>query len=71
MCKRINQYSIDGIYIQTYNSLGEAAMAVDTTRQNISMAIRKKVLTAKGYLWFEVSDPTQPDKTKIITKHND
>lgn len=71
MYKRVNQYSMDGVYIQTYDSLGEAAIAVGTTRQNISMVIRKKMLTAKGYLWFEVSDPTQPDKTKIITKQND
>lgn len=49
--KKINQYDLDGNFIQSFNSLTEAANAVNGSKGNISQVANGKYQTAYGYKW--------------------
>lgn len=49
--KKINQYDLEGNFIQSFNSLTEAAQAVNGSKGNISQAANGKYQTAYGYKW--------------------
>lgn len=64
---RINKYTQNGIFIDTYNNYKYAANSVNTTNTKaISDCCNGENHFYKGYLWFYINDPSQPDKTKII-----
>ena len=67
--KKINQYTKDGVFIKTFNSLKEAGNAFEakSAKDNIYRCCAGKQSTSYGYLWFYANDPDQPDKTKIIS----
>lgn len=48
--KLVEQYSLEGEYLQTYRGLGEAADAIYASEWGIKAAI-KKGKPYKGYLW--------------------
>jgi hypothetical protein len=54
--KQVNQYSLDGKYLKTYNSITDAAKNVNTTDDNISATCRNITQTAAGYQWRYLSD---------------
>lgn len=60
---KINQYSIDGVYINTFNSIKEAKMITGIT--TIINACLKKKYSAGSYRWYYIDDENQPDKSKI------
>lgn len=62
----INQYSIDNKFINTFNSMVEANNLTHVSKTGITNCCRKKNKTSGGYKWFYASDPSQPDKSKII-----
>lgn len=71
--KRINLYSIDDTYINTFNGITDACNNIfpdgrkcSTTSITGCLKHRYGCKTAYGYKWFYVDDETQPDKTKII-----
>lgn len=66
----LHQYSTRGDYIGTYESATAAYKATGILCEYICRSY-KTHRPAGGYLWFEASDPTQPDKSKIITRQND
>ena len=47
---KVRQYNSNGIYLRTYESIGEAARAVHTYQGNISNAIKLEI-KSKGYYW--------------------
>ena len=49
--KKINQYDLEGNFIQSFNSLTEAAQAVNGSKGNISQVANGKYKTAYGYKW--------------------
>lgn len=49
--KKVGQYSKDGILLNVYNSIQEAADAVKTKHCNISNTITNKQKTAAGFIW--------------------
>lgn len=49
--KKVNQLTIDSIYIKTYPSLNEAARQLGINRTGISQALSGKFKTAGGYKW--------------------
>lgn len=49
--RKISQYSINKEYINTFNSVKEAALAVNTVHGNISNCLNGYSKTAKGYIW--------------------
>jgi len=49
--KKINQYDLEGNFIQSFNSLTEAANAVHGSKGNISQVANGKYKTAYGYKW--------------------
>ena len=66
LTKQVNCYSLDDIFVCTYNSLEEAKNAVNLKNSyNITNVCQKRRNHAGGFKWFYVDDPDQPDKTKI------
>jgi len=49
--KRVLQYSLDGTYIQTFNSIKEAAEKTHSPRTAICQVVKGKRITAGGYMW--------------------
>lgn len=64
----VNQYSKDGKYINTFESIKEAGETLGIRRSTISSVLSKNGASksAGGYIWYYGSDPTQPNKSKII-----
>ena len=50
------QYDNDGIFIEKYQSLNDAASAAKTSKQQIENAIRGFALTAGGYQWIKIAE---------------
>ena len=71
MARKINQYDKNEIFICTWFCIASAADALMICAQNISRCAKGIRPTAGGFVWYYADDPTQPDKTKIITKQND
>ena len=50
--KRVNQFTLSGEFIKTFNSLTEASIEINCRKSSLSNAInRKKVKAFKGFLW--------------------
>ena len=64
---RVNQYDLNGVFIQSFDSYKQAAKSINTTStpriRECCLGERKSY---KGFLWFHVNDQNQPDKNKII-----
>lgn len=59
--KEIHQYSLDGNFIRSYSSIGEAAETVNGTRASIRKCANGEYHRAFGYLWsFDRKDKIQP-----------
>lgn len=69
--KSVNQYSLDGQYINSFTSIKDAQQKYGSYRGSL---VRKRCndsinqLPAYGYYWYYADDPDQPDKTKIFTE---
>lgn len=48
---KVQQYSLEGILLNEYNGIVEAANAVSSTKSQISSACRGKVKTSSGFIW--------------------
>lgn len=67
--RKVNQYSLEGIFIATFESADCAAQYVGLKGGcRITSCCRGYYgcKTAGGFLWFYADDPDQPDKSKII-----
>ena len=63
----VNCYTLDDIYVCTYDSLEDAKNAVGLKNSsNITNVCRKKRNHSGGFKWYYIDDQEQPDKTKII-----
>lgn len=49
--RKVNQYSLDGIFIKSWGSISEAEAAVGKTSRNISSVCNGKQKTAYGFIW--------------------
>ena len=49
--KKVNQYTVTGEYIKTYDSMKDAAQEYNVSRQNIYASCSKRRKTACGYIW--------------------
>jgi group I intron endonuclease len=50
--KKLNQYTLQGIFIKTFNSLTEASLEIGCRKSSLSNAIiRNKTKKFKGFLW--------------------
>lgn len=61
---QVNQYTLNDIYLNTFKNIAFAEEYTNT--KNISSCCRKKRNSSNGFKWFYASDPSQPDKSKII-----
>ena len=51
LCKKINQYTLDGILIKTFNSIKEAEELLNKKNSSIRHCLSNKCKTAYGYIW--------------------
>jgi len=66
--KRVCQFNMDGNYIQTFNSLKEAAKSININyASGISACARKKIPSSNGYRWCFEKDLNE-FKKQIIKK---
>lgn len=64
---RVNKYTQDGVFVDTYGNYLYAARSVNTTNKKaISDCCNNENHLYRGFLWFHINDKKQPDKTKII-----
>lgn len=61
---KINKYTLDGKYIETFSTLEEAKNISGIS--TIINACSKKKFQAGNFRWYYADDMIQPDKTKII-----
>jgi len=54
-CKPVNQYSLDKIFLNTYNSIEEASRKTNILASNISRVLSHDTRTAGGYYWIDAS----------------
>lgn len=65
--KKVNQYTMDGVYINTFESITLASKEIGTPSATmIGRYCNYLSKPRKGYMWYYAYDPNQPDKTKII-----
>lgn len=62
----VNQYSLNDIYINTFENMDKIVDIYNYSKGNINSVLNKKRNQAYGYKWYYANDPNQPDKTKII-----
>lgn len=63
---KVNQYTLDGKYIRTYDSALQAHVLDGHHLGSIRQCCKYKMKTHHGYKWYNANDDNQPDKTKII-----
>ena len=51
MRRKILQYSLDGVLIQTFDSIKDAALAVNCSKALLTNVCRHKGWTGRGYFW--------------------
>ena len=49
--RRVNQYSLDGVFVQTWNSIAEAGSKLGVSTQNICTVCAGRRKNAGGYVW--------------------
>lgn len=49
--KKINQYSLDGTFLNTFNSIREAMRAVGISKSSIAMMLKGKFKQSGGFIW--------------------
>ena len=54
--KKVLQYDLNGKYIMTYSSTGEAARALHANNSHIGECCRGKIKNYKGFIWKYVED---------------
>ena len=50
-CKEVIQYTKDGLAVNTFSSISEAASYISTSPSHVSECCRGKLKTLKGYIW--------------------
>ena len=48
---KVNMYGLDGKFIRSFNSLGEASFEMKINYTSIQKAVSGKLKSAKGYQW--------------------
>ena len=66
--KAVLKYTLDGLYIERYNSITEASRAIDTHHKSISSAIKNNSGIYKGFLWKLENDNLRQSKFKVQLK---
>jgi hypothetical protein len=49
--KKVNQFTLDGVYVQTFDTMGEAAASVGAHQSSISNSCSGRTKICKGFLW--------------------
>lgn len=57
--QKVSQYTLEGIYIKTFESLTDAACEVNGASINISKACIEQGLTYSGFIWKYGDNPNE------------
>lgn len=69
LCKKVDQYTLDGTYIKTYVSMMEAKSITKIDNWGISRTCRKGGGIYGGYIWkFHPKDTPQTKDSEVTTK---
>lgn len=49
--KKVSQFTLDGVYVQTFDTMGEAAASVGAHQSSISNSCSGRTKICKGFLW--------------------
>jgi hypothetical protein len=66
--KRVNQYSLEGKYIKTWDSMTDVAKNVNTFSSSIILACKGVYSSSRGFLWRYLSDEFPEGKDIIPEK---
>lgn len=66
--RTINQYTLDGIYLHTYDSVAEAAKAIGKSSSGIYSCVRGGGKTAHGFIWKYADELPEYPKSKNISE---
>lgn len=58
--KKVNQYTLEGKYIMTYQSCGQAARATHSNNSHIAECCRGKLKSHNGFVWRYLDDIVSP-----------
>lgn len=66
----VNRYTLDDVFVAYHESCKDGAIAVGLKNASgISQCAKGNRKSAGGFKWYYVSDPYQPDKSKIIPQN--
>lgn len=73
--KQVNQYTLDGEFVQTWNSIADAARSFGKKRGDlIQQAVKKPGKSAYGYFWKLVGDDSKlilnKNRTRKVAKYD-
>jgi group I intron endonuclease len=69
--KKIQQYNLDGVLIQIWDSISDASNKLNINRCCIGGCAQGRQKTAGGFIWRYVGDPFNYDELlTILSKHN-
>ena len=55
----VNQYTLDGEYLQTFKSMNKAAKEVFGCQSNISLCVQGKIKQAYGFIWKRADESNE------------
>jgi len=53
--RRVSQYTLDGIWVKTFNTITEASKATSIDNKSITQVVKGERMTAGGFLWQQGS----------------
>ena len=71
-CSRpVLQYTLDDIFVRRFESVGDAAAAINKSHSNISRVLSGHQKTAGGFKWYDVEDEEIDERTEIEKESED
>lgn len=67
--KKVYQYSLDGKFINEFNSLTEACLKVNVSVKNVSLCCLNKTKSASNFLWSYTNNKDEILKKVLINKN--
>lgn len=71
-CRKVDQYTLEGVFIQTFNSLHEAGIAVDINHRAIQRVCEGTFKKSKGFIWKYTESKEEeeiPQEMTVLSKY--
>jgi hypothetical protein len=67
-CRQVMQYTKEGVYIATFNSIIEAAASTNSNDRKISAVCKGKTKTSGGFKWKYVVEDNKVESMEVLGK---